>query len=163
MGRRALDRRSGVGRAPTPDRHQPMRWVGSGSWLCENAKTRDGDRRSYSSKTALTVKRASELNLPNDPKNVILAAFQSFAFLHSQGHSRRPDRVPTTSALLLKTDIVTVRWHVSNVPQKQAHALQQAGAIRSPGRLAPIWRCASFECRGLGFRVTTRLQGHHKM
>jgi hypothetical protein len=59
-----------------------------GSWLCENAKTRDGDRRSYSSKTALTVKRASELNLPNDPKNVILAAFQSFAFLHSQGHQR---------------------------------------------------------------------------
>ena len=53
-----------------------------GSWLCENAKTHDGDRRSYSSKTALTVKRASELNLPNDPKNVILAAFQSFAFLH---------------------------------------------------------------------------------
>jgi hypothetical protein len=55
------------------------------SWLCESAKTRDGDRRSYSSKTALTVKRASELNLTNGPKNVILAAFQSFAFLHSQG------------------------------------------------------------------------------
>jgi hypothetical protein len=49
------------------------------SWLCENAKTRDGDRRSYSSKTALAVKRASELNLPNDPKNVILAAFQSLS------------------------------------------------------------------------------------
>jgi len=60
-------------------------YVGSGSWLCENAKTLDGDRRSYSSKTALTVKRASELNLTNEPKNVILAAFQSFAFLHSQG------------------------------------------------------------------------------
>ena len=40
--------------------------------------------------------------------------------------------------------------------QKQTHALQQAGAIRSPGRLAPIWRWASFECRGLGFRVTIR-------
>jgi len=59
--------------------------VSEGSWLCENAKIRDGDRRNYSSKTALTAKRASELNLPNDPKNVILAAFQSFAFLHSQG------------------------------------------------------------------------------
>jgi hypothetical protein len=46
---------------------------------------RDGDRRSYSSKTALTVKRASELNSPNDPKNLILGEFQSFAFLHSQG------------------------------------------------------------------------------
>jgi hypothetical protein len=56
-----------------------------GSWLCENAKTRDGDRRSYSSKTTLTVKRASELNLTNEPKNVIHATFQSFAFLHSQG------------------------------------------------------------------------------
>jgi hypothetical protein len=56
-----------------------------GSWLCENAKTRGGDRRSYSSKTALAVKRANELNLTNEPKNVTLAAFQSFAFLHSQG------------------------------------------------------------------------------
>src|SRR4029453_2933968 len=28
--------------------------------------------------------------------------------------------------------------------------------IRSPGRLAAIWRWASFECRRLGFRGTTR-------
>ena len=71
-----------------------LKHVRHGSWPCKNTKTRDGDRRSYSSKTALTVKRASELNLPNDPKNVILAAFLSFAFLHSQGHWRRFGREP---------------------------------------------------------------------
>ena len=32
------------------------------------------------------------------------------------GHSRRFGRVPTTSALPLSTDIVTVRRRVSNVP-----------------------------------------------
>jgi hypothetical protein len=36
--------------------------VGSGSWLCENAKTLDGDRRSYSSKTVLAINLASTLN-----------------------------------------------------------------------------------------------------
>ena len=56
-----------------------------GSWSCENAKTRDRDRRSYSSETALALNRASVLNLTNELKNVILAAFRSFAFLHTQG------------------------------------------------------------------------------
>src|SRR6201984_3556133 len=64
------------------------RHVGLGSWSCENAKTRDHDRRSYSSETALALNRASALNLTNELKNVILAAFRSFAFLHTQGHLR---------------------------------------------------------------------------
>ncbi len=34
-----------------------------GSWLCENAKTLNRDRRSYSSKTVLVAQRASEFNL----------------------------------------------------------------------------------------------------
>ena len=55
----------------------------NGSWLCENAKRFDGDRRSYSPKTVVTVKLASELNFKNELKNVLLAAFRSFAFLHS--------------------------------------------------------------------------------
>jgi hypothetical protein len=60
-----------------------------GSWLCENAKTLGGDRISYSLKTVLAVKRASTLNFENGLKNVILAEFRSFAFLHSQGHERQ--------------------------------------------------------------------------
>jgi hypothetical protein len=46
-----------------------------GSWLCENARTLDGDRRSYSFKTVLVVKLASAFNLENELKNVILAVF----------------------------------------------------------------------------------------
>jgi hypothetical protein len=34
-----------------------------GSWLCENAKTLNRDRRSYSSKTVLVAQRASGFNL----------------------------------------------------------------------------------------------------
>ena len=46
-----------------------------GSWLCENAKTFNRDRRSYSSKTALVVQLASEFNLEVELKNIILVAF----------------------------------------------------------------------------------------
>ena len=54
-----------------------------GSWLCENARTPDSDRRSYSFKAVSTVKLASTFNLKRELENVILAAFRSFAFLHS--------------------------------------------------------------------------------
>jgi hypothetical protein len=60
-----------------------------GSWLCENAKTLERDRRSYSSKTVLALKLANAFNLDDELKNVILVVFRSFAFLHSQGHKRR--------------------------------------------------------------------------
>jgi hypothetical protein len=56
-----------------------------GSWLCENAKTLNRDRRSYSSKTVLALKLAGVLNSENELKNVILATFRFFEFLHSQG------------------------------------------------------------------------------
>jgi hypothetical protein len=56
-----------------------------GSWLCENAKTLNRDRRSYSSKTALVAQLASEFNLEVELKNIILTAFRVFEFLHSQG------------------------------------------------------------------------------
>ena len=56
-----------------------------GSWLCENAKLLDDDRRSYSSKTALGHQLAIAFNFKIELKNVILVAFRTFAFLHSQG------------------------------------------------------------------------------
>src|SRR6266480_7446260 len=69
----------------TVDRGANVRF---GSWLCENAKMPEGDRTSYSSKTVFTPNLASEFNSENELKNVILAAFRSFAFLHDQGHKR---------------------------------------------------------------------------
>src|SRR3979490_358414 len=62
-----------------------------GSWLCENAKTLNRDRRSYSSKTVLVAQRASEFNLEIELKNIILRRVSIFEFLHSQGQSRRID------------------------------------------------------------------------
>lgn len=50
------------------------------------------DRRSHSSKTIVALKLATAFNLDDELKNVILVVFRSFAFLHSQGHSR-PGRV----------------------------------------------------------------------
>jgi hypothetical protein len=58
--------------------------VAVGSWLCENAKTLNRDRRSYSSKTALVAQLASEFNLKVELKNIILVTFRFFEFLHSQ-------------------------------------------------------------------------------
>jgi hypothetical protein len=66
----------------------------------------------------------------------VAAGLGHFRSAHENGHQ------PSCSSRLKDTN--------------RTHALRQAGAIRSPGRLAPIWRWASFECRGLGFRVTTR-------
>src|SRR5262245_44289070 len=51
-----------------------------GSWLCENAKTLERNRRSYSSKIVLELKLASGVNFNDKLRNAILAAFRSFAF-----------------------------------------------------------------------------------
>jgi hypothetical protein len=53
-----------------------------GSWLCENAKTLNRDRRSYSSKTVLVAQRASGFNLEIELKNIILRRVSIFEFLH---------------------------------------------------------------------------------
>src|SRR6266511_424142 len=64
------------------------RQVRLGSWLCENAKTLNRDRRTCSSKTVLVAQRASGFNLEIELKNIILRRVSIFEFLHSQGHSR---------------------------------------------------------------------------
>jgi hypothetical protein len=60
-----------------------------GSWLCENAKPLNRDRRSYSSKTVSVAQRASGFKLEIELKNIILRRVSIFEFLHSQGQ-RRP-------------------------------------------------------------------------
>jgi hypothetical protein len=61
-------------------------YVRVGSWLCENAKTLNRDRRSYSSKTVLVAQQASGFNLEIELKNIILRRVSIFEFLHNQGH-----------------------------------------------------------------------------
>src|SRR5258705_2058496 len=78
--------------------------VRCGSWLCENAKTLNRDRRSYSSKTALGLQFESAFNLEIELKNVILAAFRLFAFLHSQGQTR-------TSRHSCRTSVLRILWY----------------------------------------------------
>jgi hypothetical protein len=85
FGRHDILRRSGR----RQERQAEKSWqVSSGSWLCENAKALDRDRRSYSSKAALVVHRASGFNLEIELKNFILRRVSIFEFLHSQGHSQ---------------------------------------------------------------------------
>ena len=49
-----------------------------GSWLCENAKALNRDRKSYSSKTVLVAERASAFNLEIELKNIILRRVSIF-------------------------------------------------------------------------------------
>jgi hypothetical protein len=56
--------------------------------LCENAKTLNRERRSYSSKTVLAAQRASGFNLEIELKNIILHRVSIFEFSHSLGHQR---------------------------------------------------------------------------
>jgi len=62
--------------------------VGYGSWLCENAKTLNRDRRSYSSKTVLVAQRASGYNLEIELKNIILRRVSIFEFRVKTGKVR---------------------------------------------------------------------------
>jgi hypothetical protein len=86
------------------------------SWLCENAKTLNRDRRSYSSKIVLVAQQASGFNLEIELKNIILRRVSIFEFLHSQGQSRHFGGLPMTSGLPPEAENVTVRRHVSKVP-----------------------------------------------
>src|SRR5258705_11114239 len=90
--------------------------VRCGSWLCENAKTLNRDRRSYSSKTALGLQFESAFNLEIELKNVILVAFRLFAFLHSQGQIRKSGRASGQSALPSRTDVGSRACQVRKVP-----------------------------------------------
>jgi hypothetical protein len=54
--------------------------VAFGSWLCQNAKTLNDYRRSYSSKTALGHQLAIAFHLRIELKNVILVAFGLLRF-----------------------------------------------------------------------------------
>lgn len=53
-------------------------WV----WLCEDAKTLNRDRRSYSFKTVLVAQRASECDLGIELKSIILRRVSIVEFLH---------------------------------------------------------------------------------
>jgi len=88
-----------------------------GSWLCENAKALNRDRRSYSSKTVLVAQQASGFNLEIELKNIILRRVSIFEFLHSQGQLRRFGSPSMASA-----DTVADGRHVSKVPSTEIGA-----------------------------------------
>jgi len=101
--------------------------VRSGSWLCENAKTLNRDRRSYSSRTVLVAQRASGFNLEIELKNIILCRVSVFEFLHSQGQKLTSRPRNPTSALHPKADSSRTSRHVRDVPivlQKSQNALR---------------------------------------
>src|SRR6267378_2205675 len=62
--------------------------------------------------------------------------------MSEEGQSRRFGGVPTTSALPLRTDIVTARWHVSKVPMHKVAALQPAAREQEPKGRHPVERTA---------------------
>jgi hypothetical protein len=90
--------------------------VSVGSWLCENAKTLNRDRRSYSSKTVLVAQQASGFNLEIELKNIILRRVSIFEFLHSQGQSRKLARLSGVSVPPSTADVVGPSRHVRLVP-----------------------------------------------
>jgi len=55
---------------------------------CENAKTLDRDRTSYSFNAALAAQTASPFNFEIEPENIILVALRVFEFSHRLGPSR---------------------------------------------------------------------------
>jgi hypothetical protein len=85
--------------------------VRTGSWLCENAKTLNRDRRSYSSKTVLVAQRASGFNLEVELKNIILRRVSILSFYTAKvitGSQRTPrPRPPLLAQLVAATQALT--------------------------------------------------------
>src|SRR6266404_2865299 len=93
------------------------RYFRIGSWLCENAKTLNRNRRSYSSKTVLVAQRASGFDLEIELKNIILRRVSIFEFSHSQGQTQKSECATGKSALPSRPDIVSRACQVRKVPQ----------------------------------------------
>jgi hypothetical protein len=113
--------------------------VAYGSWLCENAKPLQDDRRSYSSKTALGHQLAIVFNFKIELKNVILVAFRTFAFLHSQGQQATS---PIHEALVRstpQTGHLRAR-HEGNGPKAEVAALIRSPRARRLGELISYYR-----------------------
>jgi hypothetical protein len=66
-----------------------QRDVSNGSSLCENARTLDRDRTSYSFSAALAAQGAGLFDFRIEPENTILVALRVFEFSHSLGHFRK--------------------------------------------------------------------------
>jgi len=60
-----------------------------GSSPCENAKSLDSDRTSYSFNAALAAQTASPFNFEIEPENIILVALRVFEFSHSLGQDAK--------------------------------------------------------------------------
>src|ERR1700752_5050611 len=107
-----------------------------GSWLCENAKTLNRDRRSYSSKTVLVAQRASGFNLEIGLKNIILRRVSIFEFLHSQGQELTWHAPNRTSALPLKADSTRTSRHFRFVAnsRRQGEGRKHYAAFFAPLR-----------------------------
>ena len=94
----------GAQRSPN-ERADPVAEVRLGSWLCENAKTLNRDRRSCSSKTVLVAQRASGFNLEIELKNIILRRVSIFEFLHSQGQKLTSRGGPLLADIVAKVSM----------------------------------------------------------
>src|SRR5262245_17173764 len=64
--------------------------VGYGPRVCENAKTLNRDRTSYSFETVLAAHIASPFNFEIELENIILVTLRVFEFSHSLGQNRKP-------------------------------------------------------------------------
>ena len=109
-----------------------LTYVSNGSWLCENAKALNRNRRSYSSKTVPGVQFENTFDLEIELKNVILVAFRFFAFLHNQGHSRPKSTIQVTSAYPLRAEVQRTSLMVRFVPTRDSCTAANGIVIRSP-------------------------------
>jgi hypothetical protein len=73
---------------PNSDIAQSGWHVSKGPRLCENAKTLDRDRTSYSFVAALGARTANPINFEIELENIILVALRVFEFSHSLGHKQ---------------------------------------------------------------------------
>ena len=108
-----------------------MSW---GSWLCENAKTLNRDRRSYSPKTALVAQGASGLNLEVGLGNIILRCVSICELLHGQGQKAKFRVDPRTSAWASKPDLPLLMARTDDV-------MPAAGGVPARTRATSLILC----------------------
>src|SRR6476620_7225604 len=100
-----------------------------GSWLCENARTLNRDRRSYSSKTVSVARQASGYNLEIELKNIILRRVSILNFYTARVISG--SRIASCPRLILSQKRTSTDLTATAVAQRRDIARLAANVGRS--------------------------------
>jgi hypothetical protein len=106
----------------------PPRHISTLPSPCENAKTLDRDRTSYSFNAALGAQAASSFTFEIEPENIILVALRVFEFSHSLGQERTNSNLAAVGANAQARNAAFHSWRPVLADQCQSQRAASRGS-----------------------------------